>query len=419
MMPMMHRLQGLLGIAVLLLLAAGFSTNRRAIKLRAVLWGLALQLAFATLILKTALGHRVFRCAKDVVQGVMGFANEGGRFVFGDGMLGLAPFTFVIHVPATIIFFSAIMAVLYHLGIMQKIVLAMAKVMKHSMGVSGAESLSAAANVFVGMTEAPLVIRPYFEGMTRSELMAAMTGGFATIAGGVLMAYVGFGIDAGHLLSASVMSAPAALVMAKLLVPETEESQTAGDVKIEFERRTVNIIDAAATGASDGMSLAINVVAMVLAFVGLVALINAGLRLADGWIDPKLEAWFGFTIVPASLRSLFGFVFRPLAFCLGVEWQDCVHVGALLGKKIALNEFLAYLDLKELVASQAISSRSATIATYALCGFANFGSVAIQIGGIGALVPSRRQDLAKLGLRALAGGAMASFMTACVAGVLI
>ena len=415
----MQRLQGLLGIGILLLGATAFSTNRRAIRLRVVLWGLALQLAFATLILKTTLGLSVFRCAKDVVQGVMGFANEGGRFVFGDAMLNLAPFTFVIHVPATIIFFSALMAVLYHLGIMQKIVLAMAKVMKCSMGVSGAESLSAAANVFVGMTEAPLVIRPYVEGMTHSELMAVMSGGFATIAGGVLMAYVGFGVDAGHLLSASVMSAPAALVMAKLLVPETGESETAGDVKIEFERRTVNVVDAAATGASDGMTLAINVVAMVLAFVGLVAMIDGGLRLLDGWLDPKLDAWFGFTIVPASLNSLFGFVFRPLAFCLGVEWGDCAHVGALLGKKIALNEFLAYFDLKALVASRAISPRSITIATYALCGFANFGSAAIQIGGIGALVPSRRQDLAKLGLRALAGGAMASFMTACVAGLLI
>jgi len=410
----------MLGLIVLLLIGFALSRKRRSIRPRIILWGVALQLAFAAMILKTAPGRWLFDSARAVVYRIMSFTDAGAEFVFG----GLAKadslgFVFAFQVLPTIIFFSSLMSVLYHLGVMQKIVVAMAKIMTKAMGVSGSESLATAANVFVGQTEAPLVVRPYIAAMTTSELMALMTGGFATIAGGVLVAYVRFGIDPGHLLAASVMSAPAALVMAKLIIPETEESKTAGDVRIRFERETVNVIDAAAAGAGDGLRLALNVAAMLLAFVALVAMANYGLGVINGWVDPKLEAWLGFTVVPDSLEHLLAFLFRPVAFCMGVEWKDTLHFGTLIGQKIVLNEFIAYLTLKDMIASNAVSPRTISIATYALCGFASFGSVAIQIGGIGALAPERRHDLAKVGLWALAAGALASFMTATVAAIMI
>ena len=275
------------------------------------------------------------------------------------------------------------------------------------MKTSGAESLSAASNIFVGQTEAPLVIKPYIDKMTKSEIMAIMTGGFATIAGGVMAAYVRFGVDAGHLMAASVMSAPAALVMAKIIFPETEESFTAGDIKISVEKNTANIVDAAASGAATGLRLAVNVGAMLLAFLALVAMLNFGLGLSGGLFGyPNLE-----------LQTIFGILFYPLSFFMGVEWNDLLHFGNLLGTKISINELVAYIELTTL--KETISERSYIIATYALCGFANFSAIAIQIGGISSIAPKRRQDLAKLGIKAMFAGALASWLTATIAGILL
>jgi len=323
---------------------------------------------------------------------------------------------FAIHILPTIIFFASFMSVLYHLGIMQKIVQFMAWIMAKSMGTSGAESLSAASNIFVGQTEAPLVVRPYISEMTTSELMAIMTGGFATIAGGVMAAYVRFGVDAGHLMAASVMSAPAALVMAKIIIPETGEPKTRGTVKLADERRTANIVDAAASGAADGLKLAVNVGAMLMAFISLIALINYGL----GHIDEVLN-FISFGALKLDwnlgLKTIFSYLFAPLSFFMGVEWKDILAFGHLLGTKISINEMVAYLEMTRMKA--ALSPRTYTIATYALCGFANFSSIAIQVGGIGSLAPNRRSDLAKLGLKAMIAGALASWLTATIAGMLL
>ena len=315
-------------------------------------------------------------------------------------------YIFAFHVLPTIIFFGALMSVLYHLNIVQTVVRGVAWVMQKTMGTSGAESLSAAGNIFVGQTEAPLLIKPYVPEMTRSELMAVMCGGFATVAGGVLAAYVRFGISAGHLISASVMSAPAALVVAKILYPEKEVAKTADGAQAEFEKGTTNVIDAAATGAADGLKLALNVAAMLLAFIALIALLNGIL----GWVG----GWFGLSL---SIKTIFGWMFYPLSWCMGVDNQDLLSFGNLLGTKIAINEFVAYVELGAL--HHQMTPRSFTIATYALCGFANFSSIGIQIGGISAIAPGRRMDLAKIGLKAMIGGAIASWITACIAGILL
>jgi CNT family concentrative nucleoside transporter len=307
----------------------------------------------------------------------------------------------------TIIFMSALMSVLYHIGFMQKVVEVVARVMMKAMRTSGAESLAAAANIFVGQTEAPLVIKPYVSRMTKSELMCLMTGGMATVAGGVLAAYVGFGIDAGHLLAASVMSAPAALVCAKLMVPEVEESETAGVVKVELPPVASNVIDAAATGASDGLKLAVNVAAMLLAFIALIAMLN-GILAATGNL-------FGFPGL--SFELIMGYLNAPVAWVLGVPWEDCLTVGAILGKKLVLNEFVGYLDLIQ--AKTQISERSTILTTYALCGFSNFSSIAIQLGGIGTMAPEKRPVLAAYGMRSLVAGTLACYMTACIAGLFI
>ena len=308
---------------------------------------------------------------------------------------------FAIHILTTVIFFSSLMAIFYHLCVMQKIIQGMAWLMQRTMGTSGSESLSAAANVFVGQTEAPLVIRHYIKTMTQSEIMAVMVGGFATVAGGVMAAYVRFGVDAGHLLAASVMSAPAALVIAKIMLPETEKSDTAGSVELNVPKEYANLIDAAAGGAGVGLKLAANIGAMLLAFVALVAMINAGLGLLG-----------------TSLQQIFGFVFAPISWAMGVPWSEAAVFGNLLGTKIAVNEFLGYIELQNAVAAGALSPRSVVIATYALCGFANFSSIAIQIGGIGGIAPERRGDVARLGLKAMFGGALASWLTATIAGIL-
>lgn len=414
-----------LGLFFLLGIAWLMSNNRRKINFRTVGWGLALQAVFAGLILKTEPGRQVFFFTREVITKLLGFTDAGASFLFGNlyrgdpGIVqqigGPGPLqlwdsgahqfvnigiVFAFHILPTIIFFASLMGVLYHLGVMQKIVEGFAWLMAKFMGTSGAESLSAASNIFVGQTEAPLVVRPYVPTMTMSELMAIMTGGFATIAGGVMAAYVRFGVDAGHLMAASVMSAPAALVVAKIIYPETEEPKTMGKVKLSVEKTTANVIDAAAAGAADGLKLALNVGAMLMAFLSLIAMINYGL----GWFH-------------TSLKEVLGYAFSPIAFFLGVPWKDILEMGNLLGTKISINEFVAFVELAQVKGQ--IDPRTFVIATYALCGFANLGSIAIQIGGIGGIAPSRRSDLAKLGLRAMFGGALASWMTACIAGILI
>ena len=430
------RLRGLVGVVLLALAAWALSVNRRRIPWRIVLWGLGLQFLFALLILRTAVGAGIFDAANDVILATVGFTVEGARFVFGDlvwnnvpvgvGEPGNGPFVdegrqvartgafFAFNVLPTIIFFASLMTVFYHLGIMQKVVGGIAWVMQRTMKTSGAETLSAAGNIFVGQTEAPLLVKPFVDRMTRSELMAVMTGGFATVAGGVMAAYagmlVGFFPDiAGHLMAASVMSAPAALVVAKLMVPEEEVSETAGTLKTSLERTDVNVIEAAARGAGEGLHLALNVGAMLLAFLALIALINAVLGWAGGLVG----------VQGLSLEGILGWVLSPVAWVMGVAWEDAAAVGSLMGLKTVATEFVAYLGLADTMAESAVSARSAAIATYALSGFANFSSIAIQIGGIGGIAPRRRKDLSRLALRAMIGGSIAAFMTAAIAGVLI
>ncbi len=420
----MLRLSSLAGIVVILGLAWGFSRNRKSISWRVVGWGLGLQLGLALLILHTPPGRWLFEAVNDAFTTITGYASRSAGVVFGDGAdLSLAG-VLAVKIAAIIIFFASLMGVLYHLGIMQRIVQGAAWVMARTMKTSGAESLACASNVFVGMTEAPLLIRPYLSTLTESELMALMTGGFATIAGTVMALYVGFGAEAGHLLTAGVMSAPGAFVIAKLLIPETGTPQTLGTVRLQVERRTVNVVDAAATGATDGLKLALNVIAMLLAFIAILYLLDAGLA----GVDRAVAALAGGEARGWSLAGLFGLLFRPMAYLMGVPPGDAPELASLLGTQVAANELFAYQRLTALPGEtiavgtgllQGIQPRTFVIATYALCGFANFGSVAIQIGGIGALAPERRGDLARLGLRAMAAGALACWLTACVAGLLL
>jgi CNT family concentrative nucleoside transporter len=405
----MDRLISFIGLLVMIGIAYLLSEKKKAIQWRTVITGVLLQIVFGLLILKTELGRNVFDSIGKGFNALLGYTGEGAKFLFGNlatpsDNLG---FIFATMVLPTIIFMSALMSVLYHIGFMQKIVEIVARVMMWAMKTSGAESLAAAANIFVGQTEAPLVIKPFVGKMTKSELMCLMTGGMATVAGGVLAAYVGFGIDAGHLLAASVMSAPAALVCAKLMVPETEESVTAGVVKVDLPKISANVVDAAATGASDGLKLAVNVAAMLLAFIALIALLN-GLLSGVGNL-------LGFPNLTFEL--LMGYLNAPVAWLLGVPWEDCLKVGSILGKKLVLNEFVGYLDL--IAAKDQISERAMIISTYALCGFSNFSSIAIQLGGIGTMAPDKRPVLAAYGMKSLIGGTLACYMTACIAGLFI
>jgi len=395
-----------LGLVTMLLIAWLLSNNRRMIPWRTVIMGCLLQFVFALLILKTAAGEAFFARASDLVTAFLDFSDAGARFVFGDNF---TEHFFAFKVLPTIIFFSSFITVLYYLNVLQWVVKGFAWLMMRVMGTSGAESLSASANIFVGQTEAPLLIRPYVGTMTVSELMAVMTGGFATIAGGVLAAYVGMGVPAGHLIAASVMSAPAALVMAKLMYPETEESLTAGEVRVTVEKPWVNVIDAAAEGATAGLKLVLNVAAMLIAFLALIAVINAGLG--------QVGLWFGYQGL--TLEMVFGYLLRPLAWLMGVPWAEADEVGTLLGIKTVLNEFVGYVRMEEMKTAGQLSARSEAIATYALCGFSNFSSIAIQIGGIGGIAPERKGDLARLGLRAMVAGSLACFQTATIAGMLL
>ena len=404
----MERLISVLGLITLAATAYALSEHKKSIQWRTVLSGIALQILFGLLILKTSFGRGFFDAAGSAFGAVLNYTNKGSEFLFGPLS---APqnfgFIFATMVLPTIIFMSSLMSVLYHLGIMQKVVEWVARIMMKVMRTSGAESLAAAANIFVGQTEAPLVIKPYVDKMTRSEIMSLMTGGMATIAGGVLAAYVGFGVDAGHLLAASVMSAPAALVCAKLLVPERETSATAGVVTVELPKLATNVIDAAATGASDGMRLAVNVAAMLLSFIALIAMLNGMI----GWLGGLVGHGY------ISFELIMGYVFAPVAWLLGCPWADCVIVGNLLAKKLVLNEFVAYLDLKENIPN--LSQRSIIISTYALCGFSNFSSIAIQVGGIGTLAPQKRSTIVDLGVKSLIGGTLACLMTAAIAGIML
>jgi CNT family concentrative nucleoside transporter len=425
----MYRLISILGMAALLGIAFLLSNNRSKIKMRTVLVGLGLQFSLGVILLWWRPGANAFRWLSEQVYSFLKLSQVGINFLFGE--LG-KPENYVTYgtqlamiIAGTIIFFSAFMAILYYFGVMQFLVDKMARFMPWAMRVSGTESLSCSANVFVGMTEAPLLIRPFLDAMTISELHAIMVGGFATIAGSMLFTYMSLGIPAPHLIAASVMSAPAALVVAKIMFPETEHSQTAGDAKVPRIKLYENVLDAITKGTTDGMKLTVNVIAMLISFLALLALANVILGWFDGLIDGKiLKGEFveemGYRgIFPATLTIFFGMIFSPLAFLMGVPWSEAGTVGNLLGMKIAANEFVSYLKLSQLIADGQLSERSITIATYALCGFANFGSIGIQIGGIGALAPGRRSDLAKLGLKAMIGGALASWMTATVAGLLI
>lgn len=405
---MIERFLSLVGLFAMVGFAYLLSTHKKNINWKMVAKGVGIQIIFALLILKTSAGMQVFEGARFFFNELLNFTNEGSKFIFGelvnDKRFG---FIFVTMVLPTIIFMSSLMSILYHIGIAQYLIKGVAVVMVKVLGTSGSESLSAAANIFVGQTEAPLVIRPYIDKMTRSEIMALMTGGMATVAGGVFAAYVGMGINAGHLLAASVMSAPAALIIGKILVPEMEQSATFGEVKMKVEKSTVNIIDAAANGAAEGLKLSFNVAGMLLAFIALIALANGLLSIVGGW----------FGLEQLSLELITGYLFAPFAFLLGVPMNDVLAVGTLLGKKIIINEFVAYLDLQTM--RETLSERSVIISTYALCGFANFSSIAIQIGGIGTLAPGRRSELAELGIKSLIGGTLACFMTACIAGILL
>ena len=418
---------GLFGLAVLIGIAWLFSNNRRAVDWRLVLTGLSLQIAFAALVLLVPGGREVFDALGHGFVKILSFVTAGSTFIFGNLMnVETYGFIFAFQVLPTIIFFAALMGVLYHLGVMQFIVRIMALAITKVMRVSGAETTSVCASVFIGQTEAPLTVRPYISRMTESELITMMIGGMAHIAGGVLAAYVGMlgGGDpeqqayyAKQLLAASIMAAPATLVVAKLLIPETGEPLTRGTVKMEVEKTASNIIDAAAGGAADGLKLALNIGAMLLAFIALIAMINAPLT----WLGEVsgLQAALG---KPTDLAAIFGWLLAPLAWVIGVPWQDANTVGSLIGQKVVINEFVAYLQLADIVngkvAGVALTDQGKLIATYALCGFANFSSIAIQIGGIGGLAPERRSDLARFGLRAVLGGSIATFMTATIAGVL-
>jgi len=412
---------GLFGLSVLLGLIWLIGGCKRQINLRLVGIGVLLQIIFALIVLRTSWGQSVFDALGNVFVVLLGFTRTGSEFIFGSFMdINQFGFVFAVQVLPTIIFFASLMAVLYHLGWMQKAVQSVAWVMTRTLKVSGAESLSVAANVFVGQTEAPLVVRPYISSMTQSELFTMMVGGMATIAGGVLAAYVGLlgGSDpvqqlfyAKHLLSASIMAAPATIVAAKLIMPELEESLTKGSVRIEVERETHNVIEAAANGAADGVKLALNVGAMLLAFLALIAMLNYPLELLGNKLG--IEAALG---KPVNLALVLGYICAPIAWVIGVPWQDATTVGSLIGQKVMANEFFAYTQLN--LVKDSLSERGLLISTYALCGFANFSSIAIQIGGIGGLAPDRKTDLARLGVKAVFAGTLVTLMTATIAGVI-
>jgi len=403
-------MNGILGIFVLLGIAYAISEDRKNINFRLIIWGLSLQLVFAISILKTPIGKPLFGFLDKSISKLISFSNEGSNFLFQSFVPEVgyhdAMINFAFRALPTIIFFSSLMAVLHHFGIIQFIIKWMAKIMQKTMKTSGPETLSVASNIFVGQTEAPLVIRPYISKMTKSELMVVMVGGFSTVAGGVLAMYVSWLSDipgiAGHLLAASVMSAPAALIIAKIIYPEIEKSKVKFDTKISNSKENSNAMEALGNGATDGLKLAGNVAAMLIAFISIIAMVN-----------------YFFSLINTSLDQVLGIIFQPLAWTMGIPWDQSKIFGMLMGKKIAFTELIAYNNLKEFILSKQITDRTAIIASYALCGFANFGSIGIQLGGIGGIAPERKKDLSKLALKAMIGGALASWLTATIAGILI
>lgn len=406
----MGRYNGLLGLVAIVAAAWLFSSNRKAIDKRVIVWGLVLQFAFAFLVLKTGFG-KVFQAISAAVNALLGYSGAGASFVFGD-KLGVSSGGFGViiafQVLPIVIFLCSLFAILYYLGVMQLFVKGMAIVMQRFMGTSGAESTSVAASIVMGQTEAPVTIRPFLDKLTMSELFTVMTSGMAHVSGSVMAAYVLIAhVSITHLLTAVIMTAPATIMLSKMFLPETEEPVTKGSLKVQVPKAGVNLIDAAAHGAGDGLHLALNIGAMLIAFLALIAMLNGML----GWVHAQVN------FVPGSMQEILALMFAPVAWLLGVEWKDCATIGNLLGTRMVLNEFVAYVDLGKAGAS--ISQRSFVIATFALCGFANLSSIAIQIGGIGALAPSRKSDLARLGLRAMIVGTLANFTSACIAGMLV
>ena len=400
---------GILGVIVLLGIAFAMSNNRSAISWKLVIWGLSLQFIFAIIILKSPIGIPFFSTIDIFIKNLLSFSDAGSDFLFksfSNNIVEGPLMNFAFRILPTLIFFSSLITVLYHLGVMQFLVKNTARIMQKTMGTSGSETLCISGNIFVGQTEAPLLVQPFVSTMTNSELTAVMIGGFATVAGGVMAMYVSMLGDvpgiAGHLLAASIMSAPAALVVAKIIYPETEESKTKGDLVISIENNDDNVMEALSRGATNGMKLAANVAAMLIAFVAIIAMINALLGI------------FGF-----SLEQILGLIFSPLAWTMGVPWNEANLVGSLMGKKLVLTELIAYGDLSNSISNNLLSERSAIISSYALCGFANFASIGIQLGGIGGIAPERRKDISKLGVKTMFGGALASWLTATIAGILI
>lgn len=413
----MGRLTGILGLLAMVGLGYLFSTNRKAIRIRTVAWGLVLQIVFAFLVLRVDWGRSLFSWLGDVVTNFLSYSYAGSTFLFGDLGKPGPPVYMAFKVLPTIIFVAAFFAILYHYGIMQFIVRQMARVMMKFMGTSGAESLNVAASVFLGCTEAPLTIRPFLARLTRSEMMTVMTSGMAHISGAVMAAYIAFGIPAKHLLTAVIMTAPGTLLVSKMLVPETETSVTAGRVDMTDEEmgehKSENLLGAVAKGTTDGLYLTLNVAAMLISFLALIALFNGIM----GGIHNGLAAHLGWNWFPSSLQSIFGPLFAPVAWIIGIPWKDCPAIGNLLGTRMVLNEFVAF----SMLAGQktALDPRSYVIATFALCGFANLGNIGIEIGGIGSLAPNKRGELAKLGVRAMLAGTMANLMSASIAGMLL
>jgi concentrative nucleoside transporter, CNT family len=410
----MGRFTGVLGLLTMLGLAYLFSTNRRAIKLKTVLWGLGLQISLAFLVIYWTFGQRIFFSAGAAVTKLLDYSYQGSEFVFGDlgkqqSSLG---FVFAFQVLPAIIFVAALFALLYYLGIMQAVIRAAAWAMQRIMGASGAESLNVAASIFMGQTEAPLTIRPFLPDLTQSELMTIMTSGMAHVSGGIMVAYIAFGVEARHLLTAVIMTAPGTLLVSKMLVPETEAPKTMGVVSLEHVERDSNFLAAIARGTSEGLGMAINVGAMLIAFLALIALANGILGGIHGWLGGHGMAWF-----PTNLQQIFGWVFAPVAFIIGVPWRDCLQIGNLLGTRMVVNELVAFSFLGPM--KGALDPRSFTIATFALCGFANFSSIGIQIGGIGALAPNQKTQLAKFGIRAMLAGTMANLMSASIVGIFL
>ena len=401
---------GIIGVVTLLFIAYTLSENRESINKKTVGYGLLFQFMFALFILKTPFGAPIFSFLDSAINTLINFSTYGSDFLFRSYVEGVgfhpSLINFAFSTLPTIIFFSSLVAVLYHFGILQMIIRFIAQQMQLTLGTSGSETLSVAGNIFLGQTESPLMVKPFVKNMTKSELMAVMTGGFATVSGGVLAIYVSWLSDipgiAGHLLAASVMSAPAALVIAKIIYPENEKSETAGNINVTIKQNNINAMEALSNGATDGLKLAANIAAMLIAFISFVAMLNYFLAFAG-----------------TSLEEIFGLIFRPLAWTMGVPWDEAQLIGMLMGKKIVLTELIAYGDLQNLINDKLISDRSAIIATYALCGFSNFASIGIQLGGIGAMAPERKKDLAKLVTKAMFGGALASWLTATIAGILI